>query len=164
MWETRVQSLAWEDSLEKGLATSNILAWRVPRTDKPGGLQSMGLQRVRHGWATNTSLHTLRCVKSPEKGSTLPKVTQPYSTEPGGRDTIYQTLSCLPITAPTCKLLKNVWAPALGQTLRIPGTREEAAQTQPCPQGDDTVMEDLDPPKCIKHYKAQCCDGNNLGG
>ena len=45
MQETRVQSLAWEDFLEKGIATySSILAWRIPWTEDPGGLQSMGLQ------------------------------------------------------------------------------------------------------------------------
>ena len=39
--------LGWEDPLEKGMAThSSILAWRIPRTEEPGGLQSMGLQRV----------------------------------------------------------------------------------------------------------------------
>ena len=44
MWETLVQSLGWEDTLEKGKAThSSILAWRIPWT-----IQSMGLQRVRH--------------------------------------------------------------------------------------------------------------------
>ena len=49
MWETQVLSLGWEDSLEKGMAThSSILAWRVPWTEEPGGLQSMGSQRVRH--------------------------------------------------------------------------------------------------------------------
>ena len=42
--ETWVQSLGWEDPLEKGMAThSNLLAWRIPRTEEPGGLQSMGL-------------------------------------------------------------------------------------------------------------------------
>ena len=47
MQETWVQSLGGEVSLEKGLATdSNILAWRVPWTEEPGGLQSMVLQRV----------------------------------------------------------------------------------------------------------------------
>ena len=50
LWETQVQSLGWEDPLEKGKAThSSILAWRIPWTEEPGGLQSMGLQRVRHG-------------------------------------------------------------------------------------------------------------------
>ena len=50
MQETRVQSLAQEDPLEKGMAThSRILAWRIPRPEEPGrGLQSMGSQRVRH--------------------------------------------------------------------------------------------------------------------
>ena len=44
-----VQSLGWEDLLEKGMATySSILAWRIPWTEEPGGLQSMGLQRDRH--------------------------------------------------------------------------------------------------------------------
>ena len=49
VWETWVQSLGWEDPLEKGKAThSSILAWRIPWTEDPGGLQSMGLQRVGH--------------------------------------------------------------------------------------------------------------------
>ena len=49
MWETWVRSLGWEDPLEEGIAThSTILVLRVPWTEEPGGLQSMGLQRVRH--------------------------------------------------------------------------------------------------------------------
>ena len=47
--ETWVQSLGWEDPLEKGMAThSIILAWRIPWIEEPGGLQSTGLQRVEH--------------------------------------------------------------------------------------------------------------------
>ena len=47
--ETWVQSLGWEDPLEKEMATrSSILAWRIPWTEKLGGLQSMRLQTVRH--------------------------------------------------------------------------------------------------------------------
>ena len=47
--ETQVQSLGQEDPLEKRMATpSSILAWRIPWTEEPGGLQSMGLQRVKH--------------------------------------------------------------------------------------------------------------------
>ena len=54
MRETRVQSLGWEDPLEKELAThSSILAQRIPWTEEPGGLQSLGLQRVGHDWATS---------------------------------------------------------------------------------------------------------------
>ena len=46
--ETRVRSLGREDPLEEGMAThSSILAWRIPWTEEPGGLQSMGSQRVR---------------------------------------------------------------------------------------------------------------------
>ena len=49
MQETEVQSLGWEDPLEKGMATcSSILAWRIPRTEEPGRLPSIGSQRVRH--------------------------------------------------------------------------------------------------------------------
>ena len=60
-----VHSLGWEDPLEKEMAThSNILAWRIPWTEEPGGLQSMGSQRVRHNWASQhcCSLKGLNCV------------------------------------------------------------------------------------------------------
>ena len=54
MQETEVQSLGREYPLEEGLAThSNVLAWKVPWTEEPGGLQFLGLQRVRHNWVTN---------------------------------------------------------------------------------------------------------------
>ena len=47
--ETQVQSLGQEDPLEKGMTThSSILDWRIPQTEEPGGLQSMGSQRVGH--------------------------------------------------------------------------------------------------------------------
>ena len=47
--ETRVQSLGWEDLLEKEMEThSSILAWKIPWTEEPGRLQSMGSQRVGH--------------------------------------------------------------------------------------------------------------------
>ena len=49
MWETWVQSLGGEDLLEKEMATHpSILAWKIPWTEEPGRLQSMGLQRVGH--------------------------------------------------------------------------------------------------------------------
>ena len=51
--ETWVQSLGWEDPLKKEMAThSSILAWKIPWTEEPGELQSMGLQRVRLDLAT----------------------------------------------------------------------------------------------------------------
>ena len=55
VWETWVPSLSREDPLEKGMAThSSILARRTPWTEEPGGLQSMGFQKVEHDWVTNT--------------------------------------------------------------------------------------------------------------
>ena len=48
-WETRIRSLGQEDPMEEEMAThSTILAWRTPRTEKPGELQSVGSQTVRH--------------------------------------------------------------------------------------------------------------------
>ena len=56
MW---IWSLSWEDPLEKEMATnSNILGWRIPWTEEPGGPQSMGLQRVSHDWSNLSHTHT----------------------------------------------------------------------------------------------------------
>ena len=53
------RSLGWEDPLEKGVAThSSILAWRLPQTEEPGGLQSIGSQRVRHNCSDLACMHT----------------------------------------------------------------------------------------------------------
>ena len=61
MQETWVWSLGREDPLEKGMAThSHILACKIPRTEEPGGLQSMRLQRAGHDWAAENA-HTLSC-------------------------------------------------------------------------------------------------------
>ena len=50
VWEIRLRSLGWEDPLEKEMAThSSTLAWKIPGTEEPGRLQSVGLRRVRHG-------------------------------------------------------------------------------------------------------------------
>ena len=59
MQETRVRSLVQEDALEEEMAThSRILAWEIPWTEEPGGLQSMGSQRVGH----DSDQTTLRCI------------------------------------------------------------------------------------------------------
>ena len=68
MHETGVWSLGWEDPLEKEMAThSSILAWKIPWTEELGRLQSMGLQRVGHDWATSLLFTSLVAVdeKSP---------------------------------------------------------------------------------------------------
>ena len=68
MQETWVWSLDQEDHLKKEMAThSSILAWRIPWTEEPGGLQSMGSQWVGHDWATNT--YTLSHHRSSVTGS-----------------------------------------------------------------------------------------------
>ena len=55
MW---VRSLGWQDSLEEGMAThSSVLAWRAPWTEEPGGLQSLGSQRVGHAWSDLAHMH-----------------------------------------------------------------------------------------------------------
>ena len=89
MQETRVQSLGWEDPLEKGMAThSSILAWRTPWTEDPGGLQSLGLQSLTRlsDWQLSTLTSQLipplhvhvsipyTCISSPalQIGSSVP--------------------------------------------------------------------------------------------
>ena len=62
MRETQVQSLGQEDPLEKEMATHlTILAWRIPWTEEPAGLQSVGSQRVGHNPVTNISLFLQLC-------------------------------------------------------------------------------------------------------
>ena len=57
MWETQVQSLGWEDPLEKEMAThSSTLAWKIPWVDERGRLQLMGSQRAGHGQVISLSL------------------------------------------------------------------------------------------------------------
>ena len=59
--ETGVQTLAREDPLEEDMTThSNVLSWRIPWTEEPGGLQSIGSQRVRQDWSDLASMHTYR--------------------------------------------------------------------------------------------------------
>ena len=58
MQETQVRSPGWEEPLEEGMAAhSSVLAWRIPWTEEPGGLESMGLQRVGYNGTTNTLSH-----------------------------------------------------------------------------------------------------------
>ena len=69
MQETWIQFLGQEDLLEKGIAThSSILAWRIPWTEEPGELQSMGLQRVRHDFTANRRGEGGSCDKFPLLG------------------------------------------------------------------------------------------------
>jgi len=78
--EIQVRSLRWEDSPEEVMATdSSTLAWRIPWTEEPGGLQSMGSQRVKRDWVTErTHTHTylLYTCEIPRKTEQLPQVAQ----------------------------------------------------------------------------------------
>ena len=69
MQATWVRSLGGEDPLEKRMVThSTILAWKIPRTKEPGGLQSMGCQRIRHNWVANFLFYFFRVSLSINKG------------------------------------------------------------------------------------------------
>ena len=78
MQETQVQSLGQEDAIEKGMAThSSILAWRIPWTEEPGELQSMGSPRVGHDWATNIYAYR-KVVQDSSEISVYAKSCLPY--------------------------------------------------------------------------------------
>ena len=80
MRETWVRSLGREDPLEEGMAThSSILTWRIPWTEEPGGLQSMGSQRVGHDWVTDTFFHF-------SLWGYLPVIVAGQTQESGGKD------------------------------------------------------------------------------
>ena len=88
-----LQSLGWEDPLEKETAThSRIFAWNIPWTGEPGGLQSMCLQRARHNWATeHTHMQEFYWVRCPwEKKERDPEnlgaVRSQYRTDPCERE------------------------------------------------------------------------------
>ena len=81
MQETWVWSWGQEDPLEKETAThSSILAWEIPWTEEPGGLQSLGSHRVGHDWATNTFTFRLQ---SGETSQELPVVLSQWSCRDG---------------------------------------------------------------------------------
>ena len=78
MWETQVWSLDWEDPLKKEMAThSSTLAWKIPWRKEPGRLQSMGLQRVGHDWATSHSTYKLN-----KQGNNIQPWCTPSNFEP----------------------------------------------------------------------------------
>ena len=108
MQQTWVWSLGWEDPLEKGMAPdSSILAWRIPWTEEPGRLQSMGSQRAIHNWTTN--MHTLPHL---QKGFLI-SLSLPFSVEcplPGALLASHgQVLACLPMWACLCTVSWRDW-------------------------------------------------------
>ena len=96
--KTWIQSLGQEDPLEEEMAThSSILAWRIPWTEEPGGLQSMGLQRVRHDWMTNTTRdkggHYIMVKGSIQKEDTI--IINIYASNIGAPQYIRQMLTTI---------------------------------------------------------------------
>ena len=98
--ETRVQSQGQEDPLEESMAThSNILAWRIPWTEEPSGLQSMGLQRVCHDLETGqhkcflSSVSCSRKLIKPRRGhgnllQSLVSISEALNLRMGGRSSL----------------------------------------------------------------------------
>ena len=86
MQETQVWSLGWEDCLEKEMAIhSSIVAWRIPWTEEPGGLQSMGSHRVGHDWSDFTfTFHFHALEKEMATYSSVLAWRIPGTREPGG--------------------------------------------------------------------------------
>ena len=81
MQETRVRSLGWKDLLEKEMEThSSTLAWKIPWTEEPGRLQSMGSQRVGHDWATSMSMSISWLLAPP--GKSIPQDMIPAKLSP----------------------------------------------------------------------------------
>ena len=92
MW---VQCLSQEDPLEKEMAThSSVLAWKIPWTEEPGRLQSVGLQRVRQDWATeHQRIYLILCGSSPES---LKKVYSAHSAWDASPSSLCLTFTSLP--------------------------------------------------------------------
>ena len=123
MQETWARFLGQEHPLEKGMAThSSILSWRIPRTEKLGGLQPMGWQRVGHGWATNgvkkrrVHLRGNRCFSGSDM-STAP---------PGGNREQQGRQTCAGQTARV---------PSFKQGFKLPNSSNKKKRTQPFPTG-----------------------------
>ena len=121
MWETWVWSLGWEDPLEKDMAShSSILAWRIPWTEEPGGLQSTGLQRVRHDWAT--SLQVCHGFPYKEQASNLTTAVTIHSDFGAQENKIYRWFHFFPFSSVqfSCSVVSDSLRPHVSQHARPP--------------------------------------------
>ena len=118
--EPQVPTLSWEDPLEESMGTrSSILTWRIPWTEEPGGLQSIGLQRVRHDWGDSTHAGWgVIFVKKKKKESKI---------DHGSCQTM------MPNSQSLCQPKEELWAKGAQESVSIRGndqdwrTREELA-------------------------------------
>ena len=105
MW---VWSLGQEDPLQKKMAThSSILAWKIPWTEKPGGLQSTGSQRVRHGWAARGSSQPrnwTRVFKSPALASMFFTTSATWEAPGVSLSIVSDSLQPVDCNQPCCSL------------------------------------------------------------
>ena len=122
MWETQVQSLGWEYPLEKGMATrSSVLVLRIPWTEEPGRLQSLGPQRVRHDWVSNTHTHTHICSSSDWKNTYICSFSDYFSL-------CVQLLKLCPTLCDPMDYSPPLWAP-----LSMGFSRQEYCSGLPSP-------------------------------
>ena len=102
-------SLSWEDPLEEEMAIhSSILAWRIPRTEEPGELQSIGSHRVRHNWSDFTRMHikrfwAIRSNPEPESLKFIAEMIQTAFSTPFPSHPFYLILFIVPLTHLLCK-------------------------------------------------------------
>ena len=126
MQETQVQSLGWEDPLEKGMTThSSILAWRIPRTEEPGGLWSMGSQKTSNMTPTKQqqTTNSQQDTKRPKRPTaTFEKLGAKagYCTQYHQMDeqTTWVTPSAQPLDTPLPSPLKGTISPHLSEQAR----------------------------------------------
>ena len=122
MQYTWIWYLGWEDPLEKERTThSSILAWKIPWTEDPGRLQSMGSQRVGHNWAISLSLYTL-CIHGRDPGHWVVKVAQSCPT-------LYDPMDYTVHGILQAKILKWVVVPSPGD-LPNPGIKPRSPTLQ----------------------------------
>ena len=113
----QVQSLVWEDPLEEAMAIhSNFLAWRIPWTEKPSGLQSMGLQRVGHNWSMHAPLFKW-AIFSGEKNLNPPTQAQPWLLADIPAETCCSCLSRTPLSSHSSCWFFSVLVFTAGQPL-----------------------------------------------
>ena len=130
MQETWLWSLGREDPLQKGLAThSSILAWRIPWTEEPGGLLSVGSQRIGRDWVTHT--HTRTCTYTHTHTPTVLKFLQTrcpdelvlLGSEPCVILTLAREMSWVPSPPPSpcrvCLLFKMLWLLSSSGSIRM---------------------------------------------
>ena len=123
MRETRVPSLDWEDPLEKEMAThSSMVAWKIPWMEEPGGLQSTGLQRVKHDFTatplvTPWTQHARLPCPSPSSGACSNSCPLSQRCHPTTSSSVVLFSSCLQSYPSSGSFLMSQLFPSVGQSI-----------------------------------------------